>query len=87
VVDKKRKILEKVLAGSKNIKFSEMVTLIEAFGFNLARISGSHQIFTHPEVPEIVNIQNKKGEVTPYQVRQFLSLIEEYALTMEEDEL
>ena len=86
MVDKKRKILEKVLAGSRNIKFNEMVTLIEAFGFSLARISGSHHIFTHAEVPEIVNIQNKKGEVTPYQVRQFLSLIEEYNLTMEEDE-
>jgi predicted RNA binding protein YcfA (HicA-like mRNA interferase family) len=75
------------LAGSKNIKFSEMVTLIEAFGFSLERISGSHHIFTHPQVTEIVNIQNNKGEVTPYQVRQFLSIIEEYNLMMEQDEL
>jgi predicted RNA binding protein YcfA (HicA-like mRNA interferase family) len=86
VVAKKRKILDKVLAGSKNIKFSEMVTLIEAFGFSLERISGSHHIFTHPHVTEIVNIQNNKGEVTPYQVRQFLSIIEEYNLSMEPDE-
>ncbi|KOR33632.1 MULTISPECIES: type II toxin-antitoxin system HicA family toxin [Planktothricoides] len=87
MVAKKRKILDKVLAGSKNIKFSEMVTLIEAFGFSLERISGSHHIFTHPQVTEIVNIQNNKGEVTPYQVRQFLSIIEEYNLSMEQDEL
>lgn len=87
MVDKRRKILNKILAGSKNIRFGEMVTLIESFGFSLERISGSHHIFTHPKVLEIVNIQNKKGEVTPYQVRQFLSLIEEYNLTMEEDEL
>lgn len=65
MVAKKRKILDKVLAGSKNIKFSEMVTLIEAFGFSLERISGSHHIFTHPQVTEIVNIQNNKGEVPP----------------------
>jgi len=84
VVDKKRKIFDKALAGSKNIKFSEMVMLIEAFGFSLARISGSHHIFTHPQVREIVNIQNKKGEVALYQVRQFLSLVEEYNLTMED---
>ena len=64
-----------------------MVTLIEAFGFSLERISGSHHIFTHPQVTEIVNIQNNKGEVTPYQVRQFLSIIEEYNLMMEQDEL
>lgn len=84
MVDKKRKIFDKALAGSKNIKFSEMVMLIEAFGFSLARISGSHHIFTHPQVREIVNIQNKKGEVALYQVRQFLSLVEEYNLTMED---
>ena len=63
---KKRKLLEKVLSGSQNIQFNEMVTLIEAFGFRLSRINGSHHIFSHPEVREIVNIQNKKGKVTPY---------------------
>lgn len=79
---KKRKLLEKILSGSKNIQFNEMVTLIEAFGFSLSRINGSHHIFNHPEVPEIINIQNKKGKVTPYQIRQFLLLVEEYALTI-----
>ena len=82
---KKRKLLEKVLSGSKNIQFNEMVTLIEAFGFRLSRINGSHHIFSHPEVREIVNIQNKKGKVTPYQVRQFLLLIEQYNLQLENE--
>lgn len=82
---KKRKLLEKVLSGSKNIQFNEMVILIEAFGFTLARISGSHHIFNHPDLPEIVNIQNKKGQVTPYQIRQFLALVEQYNLTLEDE--
>ena len=82
---KKRKLLEKILAGSNYIQFNEMLTLIEAFGFSLARISGSHHIFKHPEVTENVNIQNKKGQVTPYQVRQFLSLVEQYNLTLEDE--
>ncbi len=76
MVDKKRKILDKILAGSRNIK---------AFGFGLVRVSGSHHIFTHPDVTEIVNIQNKKGDVTPYQVRQFISLIEKYNLKIEDE--
>ena len=63
-----------------------MVTLIEAFGFSLSRISGSPHIFKHPDVAELINIQNKKGNVPPYQVRQFLLLIEEYAITIDEDE-
>ncbi|HLL15529.1 MAG TPA: type II toxin-antitoxin system HicA family toxin [Pyrinomonadaceae bacterium] len=46
---KKRKILEKVLGGSKNVRFSEMAALAEAFGFRLSRVSASHHIFFHPE--------------------------------------
>jgi predicted RNA binding protein YcfA (HicA-like mRNA interferase family) len=63
---KKRKILEKVLAGSKNIRFSEMVTLVEAFGFRLSRVNGSHHIFIHPEVREMINLQEVKGNAKTY---------------------
>jgi hypothetical protein len=41
---RKRKLLERALAGSKNIRFAEMVALVEAFGFRLSRVSGSHHI-------------------------------------------
>ncbi len=74
----KRKILEKALAGSRNIRFGEMVTLVEAFGFRLSRISGSHHIYVHPNVRELVNLQEVDGKVKPYQVRQFIRLVERY---------
>lgn len=41
-------------------------------------------LFTHPDIPELVNLQNRKGEAVPYQVRQFVILVEEYALTLED---
>jgi predicted RNA binding protein YcfA (HicA-like mRNA interferase family) len=82
---KKRKLLEKALSGSKNLQFNELVILIEAFGFTLSRISGSHHIYNHPEVSEIINIQNRNGKAVPYQVRQFLSIIEQYNLTLENE--
>lgn len=82
---KKRKLLEKVISGSKNIQFDELVTLIEAFGFTLSRINGSHHIFQHPEIPEIINIQNKKGKAVPYQVRQFILILEQYNLSLEDE--
>jgi predicted RNA binding protein YcfA (HicA-like mRNA interferase family) len=43
----KRKLLQKVLAGSKNIRFTEMLRLAEAFGFTLSRTEGSHHIMVH----------------------------------------
>lgn len=67
----KRKLLEKALAGSKNIRFKDMILLIEGFGFYLSRTSGSHHIFTHPDIPELVNLQESEGKAKPYQIRQF----------------
>ncbi|MCC5663824.1 type II toxin-antitoxin system HicA family toxin [Nostoc sp. CHAB 5784] len=84
-MSKKRKLLEKLLSSSKNIQFNELVTLVEAFGFSLSRVNGSHHIFTNPDIPELVNLQNRKGEAVPYQVRQFLILIEKYTLTLEDE--
>jgi len=59
-----------------------MVTLIEAFGFRLLRINGSHHIFIRPDIPEPINIQNYGGKTKSYQVKQFLQLIEQYNLQL-----
>jgi predicted RNA binding protein YcfA (HicA-like mRNA interferase family) len=82
----KRKLLQKLLAGSKNIRFDDLTALVEAFGFSLSRVSGSHHIFVHPAVNELVNLQNVHGQVKPYQVRQFLRLVERYNLELEDKE-
>ena len=82
----RRKLLEKAISRPKSLRFDEMRTLLEAFGFRLSRRSGSHHIFTHPQVKELVNIQEVKGKAKPYQIRQFLSLVERYNLTLGEDE-
>jgi len=81
---KPRKVLEKILGGSKNIRFADMCGLVEAFGFVLDRVSGSHHIFCHPDVPELVNLQEIGGQAKPYQIRQFLKLVEVYNLRLEE---
>ena len=78
----KRKLLKKVLSRSKDIRFKEIVALAEAFGFHLSRVSGSHHIFVHPQVPELVNLQNVNGKAKPYQIRQFLQLVERYNLEL-----
>ena len=78
----KRKLLHKVMASSHNVRFVELRTLVEAFGFALIRVSGSHHIFEHPDIPELINIQNVRGQAKPYQIRQFLNLIERHNLSL-----
>jgi predicted RNA binding protein YcfA (HicA-like mRNA interferase family) len=83
---KPRKILETALGSAANVSFVEMRKLVEAFGFRLSRVKGSHHIFVHTSVHELVNLQNLKGKAKPYQVRQFLKLVEEYNLRLEDEQ-
>ena len=82
---KRRKLLRRIVANMKNIKFTDFVNLVEGFGFKLDRISGSHHIFKHPGIPELINLQEVNGEAKPYQIKQFLRLTERYDLSLEDD--
>ncbi|MGL5873652.1 MAG: type II toxin-antitoxin system HicA family toxin [Xenococcaceae cyanobacterium] len=81
---KKQKLFQKILSGSKNIQFDELTTIVEAFGFSRSRVNGSHHIFVNPHIPEFLNLQNRNGKAIPYQIKQFLKLVEEYSLSMED---
>ena len=82
----RRRLLRRLSQGAlSNVKFAEVRDLVEAFGFRLARSRGSHHIFTHPNVPDLINLQEVRGEAKPYQVRQFLRLVERYNLTLEDE--
>jgi predicted RNA binding protein YcfA (HicA-like mRNA interferase family) len=84
-MSKRQKTLAKVLSGSKNIAFSDFVLLVEGFGFQLSRVSGSHHIFVHAKVKELVNLQEIGGQIKPYQIKQFMNLVERYDLELEEE--
>lgn len=77
-------LLGRLLAGELgNVGFDELRRLIEAFGFELRRISGSHHIYRHPRVPRPLSLQPRGREAKPYQIKQFLEMVAEFGLTME----
>jgi hypothetical protein len=80
---KNRRLLKKLIVSPANAKFEDVRRLVEAFGFRLTRVSGSHHIFVHPAISELLNLQELNGEAKPYQVRQFLRLVEQYNLKLE----
>jgi predicted RNA binding protein YcfA (HicA-like mRNA interferase family) len=73
------KLYAQVLSGGRP-SFKELCRLAEAFGFRLMRIRGSHHIYQHPEAPGNLNLQPNGKDANPYQVRQFLALINEHNL-------
>jgi hypothetical protein len=75
-----RKLLAKALSSPNNLRFAEARALAEAFGFRLSRVNGSHPIFVHSAVPELLNLQEVRGQAKPYQIRQLLQLVERYNL-------
>ncbi len=76
--------IEKLLAKAKNspqnIRFDEICRLAESFGFEYRGGKGSHKVYSKKGVTDILTFQNVGGMVKPYQVRQFLKIIEEYNL-------
>lgn len=66
-----------------NVSFPDFQRLIEALGFELEGIRGSHHIYRHIEHAARLNLQPVMGQAKPYQIRQFLALVEQYDLKLE----
>ena len=67
----KRKLLARIANNPKSARFDEVVTILNAFGFHVSRVRGSHHIFVHPEIPELVNLQDVHGEENPIRFDNF----------------
>jgi len=82
----KRKLFERARNNPRDLRFSDLLLLVEACGFRLDRIRGSHRIYEHPSLPVGLNLQpDKHGKAKEYQVVQVLRTIATYGLQIEED--
>lgn len=79
------KLILKILTGrsDKNFKFKDLCSVLNKLGFQ-SRIKGSHHIYFHTNVDEIINIQNIKGLAKAYQVKQVREIIVKYKLSIDE---
>jgi hypothetical protein len=64
-------LLARVRRGdSTNVSFDDLVRLGQALDFLEVGGWGSHRVFAHPNVPELVNLQVERGQAKRYQLRQ-----------------
>ena len=81
-----QKLFRRLAAGRfSNVRFEDFVRLVEAFGFRLDHIRGSHRIYVHHVVRDLLNLQPKNGQAKPYQVREFMRLVAKHHLHQETD--
>lgn len=79
----KRKLLIRLARGDlTNVAFGDARRLLEGLGFELRRVSGSHHVFAHPDIVELLNLQSVRGQAKPYQLRQMIRLVERYDLRL-----
>jgi predicted RNA binding protein YcfA (HicA-like mRNA interferase family) len=76
-------LLERARNNPESLSFKELQRLVEAAGFRLKRVRGSHHVYARKGIVEIINIQPKGRMAKPYQVRQVVGLIAKYSLLKE----
>lgn len=67
-----------------SLSFRDFVALVVAFGFTHQRTKGRHRSFDHPDCPRLLVLQPNGKDAKRYQVREFLDMIEEYGLKLED---
>ena len=78
------KLFQSARSNPAGLRFSGLCRLAEAFGFVFQRQKGSHRVYAHDGIRQIMNFQNDRGMAKPYQVRQLLDCIDRNNLTLGE---
>ena len=65
--------------GLANVDFDNLRGLLAFLGFE-ERVRGSHHIFSRSGVPELLNLQPKRGKAKVYQVRQIRTVVLRHGL-------
>jgi predicted RNA binding protein YcfA (HicA-like mRNA interferase family) len=81
-VDERKLLIRLARDELANVAFGDARRLLECLGFELRRVSGSHHVFAHPDIAELLNLQSVRGQAKPYQLRQLIRLVERYDLRL-----
>ena len=81
-VDERRLLIRLARGELANVAFPDVRRLMNGLGFELRRVSGSHHVFAHPDIRELINLQSVAGQAKPYQLRQLIRLVERYDLRL-----
>ncbi len=72
------KLLAAILANPKQVKFGDACNAAILIGFERKGGVGSHCTFARKNEPMLLNFQNRRGYVPPYQARQLAAMIDKY---------
>lgn len=56
-----RKLPPRMRNSARDVRFTDLLVLVEAHGFEQARFEGSRRLFKHPKVARVLNPQPWSG--------------------------
>lgn len=74
----RRKLIVSVLSNPRDVGFRDACKIAEWLGFVRAGGKGSHVAYARRGEPVVLNFQDRKGRIAPYQARQLAVMIERY---------
>jgi predicted RNA binding protein YcfA (HicA-like mRNA interferase family) len=81
---KPSKLFARLVASPQSMRFRDFQRVLEAFGFTHEGTKGSHHKYDHPLASRPLSIQPKGNMAKPYQIDQFLDMVEEFGLKIDE---
>jgi predicted RNA binding protein YcfA (HicA-like mRNA interferase family) len=80
-----RQLLRRLDSGQlANVRFADLRRLLEALGFRLDRVTGSHHLYVHDGFGLTLNLQEDRRQAKPYQLRQLKRMLDRYDLVPED---
>ena len=76
-------LYERLKRSGQLVAFRDFERMVRAAGFVLKRRKGSHRSYRHPAVPAILTIQPNGKDAEPYQVKDFIAMVEDYGLELD----
>jgi predicted RNA binding protein YcfA (HicA-like mRNA interferase family) len=76
------KLIRRFLDGQK-LSFADFQSVLEAYGWQLERVRGSHHIYRHKDAPRPLPIEPDGKDARAYQLRQARAMIERHGLDRE----
>jgi predicted RNA binding protein YcfA (HicA-like mRNA interferase family) len=73
---KKSKLVEKFLENPDSIRYSQLVTILEEYGFERIQAKGSHVKFKHPKLSEDLIIPIHNGDCKEHYKQQARKFVE-----------
>lgn len=74
---KKEKLRQKLTNNPNNVRIGELQSLMEYYGFSLARVRGSHHTFRHDTLPNVV-LPVHQGKIKSIYVKRVLELLNSF---------